>query len=567
MSITINTNLSSLMVQLSLKRSTADLNVALEQMTTGYRINSAKDDAACYTIATKMGIDLSSYRVAYNNTQLGISLLNTATSSLDNVTTHLQRMRDLAEQAANGTYGFDSINAIQMEINQRIEEIKRVISSTEYNGIKLYEDDIAPNRIVNQTNFISGETYYIANSDDLVALQDLVNGGANTSKVTFELISDIDMSGINFRGIGVGSTNTFKGTFKGNNFKISNLTINTTEDGVGLFAKTYGAVIESVILVDCDILGKNYTGGLAGSTSNTTITSCYVQGLVNGQSYTAGLIGDAGSYTTINSSYVQCDVKGSLYVGGFIGVLGGGAKIDNSYSESTVTGSSFVGGGFGKITSRGSVSNFYVSGSVSGNKTVGGFSGEIYSNASIEGYYNTDTTGQANGVGNLDPAATATVINGVTTSELNALINSGVLPKYNYLNNGNFSGGNKITLQVGIDSSNNSTISFDTAFSFNLNIDVSTSDNARNAIDTIDNMLNQISAKQTELGAVMNRLDSVLDSIDISIENITSSLSTIKDADIAKVSSDFIRAQILQQASASLLTTANQSPSFALNLI
>ena len=140
MVLTINTNLSSLMVQLSLKNSTLDLNRALEQMTTGYRINSAKDDAAGYAVATKMNIDLSSYRVAQNNANLGLSLLNTAESSLDIVTTHLQRIRDLAEQAANGTYGQDSIDAIQMEIDQRTEEIKRIMQTTEYNGIQLYGD-------------------------------------------------------------------------------------------------------------------------------------------------------------------------------------------------------------------------------------------------------------------------------------------------------------------------------------------------------------------------------------------------------------------------------------------
>ena len=152
MALTINTNLSSLMVQLSLKKSTIDLNRALEQMTTGYRINSAKDDAAGYAVATKMDIDLSSYRVAQNNANLGLSLINTAESSLDIVTTHLQRIRDLAEQAANGTYGQDSIDAIQMEIDQRTDEIKRIMQMTEYNAINLFEIDESK-RVVNQTIF------------------------------------------------------------------------------------------------------------------------------------------------------------------------------------------------------------------------------------------------------------------------------------------------------------------------------------------------------------------------------------------------------------------------------
>ena len=214
MALTINTNLSS--------NSTLDLNRALEQMTTGYRINSAKDDAAGYAVATKMDIDLSSYRVAQNNANLGLSLINTAESSLDIVTTHLQRIRDLAEQAANGTYGQDSIDAIQMEIDQRTEEITRVMVSTEYNGIKLFQDAPVDNdkRVVNQTTFQAGETYYLTTYEDLVKLQDLVNSGVDTTGVTFELLNDINMSGVAFRGIGNSSANSFKGDFKGNNHVI-----------------------------------------------------------------------------------------------------------------------------------------------------------------------------------------------------------------------------------------------------------------------------------------------------------------------------------------------------------
>ena len=143
------------------------------------------------------------------------------------------------------------------------------------------------------------------------------------------------------------------------------------------------------------------------------------------------------------------------------------------------------------------------------------------------------------------------------------------MPEYDYentLGSGVLSG-RDITLQIGIDSTENSRITFNTELLLSLNVNVLTPDAALNALNTIDMVIDQITAKQTEFGAVQNRLDSIIDSLDVSIENTTSSLSTIKDADIAKVSSDFIRAQILQQASAALLATANQSPSFALNLI
>ena len=184
MSLTINTNLLSLLVQSSLTQSTNGLNQAIERMTTGFKINGAKDNAAGYSIANNMGVKLSSYDVAMDNVMLGTTLIDTASSNLSLITEHLQRMRDLAEQAANGTYGEDSLNAIQSEIDARTDEINRVMSNTEYNGIKIFQRDKQKHvaveeskRVVNQTTFQSGETYYLTTSDDLVKLQDLVNSG------------------------------------------------------------------------------------------------------------------------------------------------------------------------------------------------------------------------------------------------------------------------------------------------------------------------------------------------------------------------------------------------------
>ena len=86
-------------------------------------------------------------------------------------------------------------------------------------------------------------------------------------------------------------------------------------------------------------------------------------------------------------------------------------------------------------------------------------------------------------------------------------------------------------------------------------------------LSNISNMLNELSSKQTEFGAVQNRLESALDEIETQYNNLVSSRSTLRDADIAEESSTYIRQQILQEASATLLATANQSPSIALQLI
>ena len=126
-----------------------------------------------------------------------------------------------------------------------------------------------------------------------------------------------------------------------------------------------------------------------------------------------------------------------------------------------------------------------------------------------------------------------------------------------------------IMLQIGIGSSCASQIGFSTKFSISdieefRNIGI---DSTIDYINKLDKKLLEISKKQTELGAVSNRLESVLDEIAIQHDNLVSSRSTIRDADIAEVSSHYIQQQILQQASATLLATANQAPNIALQLI
>ncbi len=142
MSLSIVTNVQSLKVQQNLTAATNTLNTAIERMTTGYKINSAKDDAAGYSIASQMEAKLSSYDVAANNAQIGLDMLTTTEENYSLIVDHLQRIRDLTEQAANGTYSDDSRAAIEAEIASRLAEIDRVAGSAEYNGMLLMDGSI-----------------------------------------------------------------------------------------------------------------------------------------------------------------------------------------------------------------------------------------------------------------------------------------------------------------------------------------------------------------------------------------------------------------------------------------
>ena len=574
MSLTINTNLSSLIVQSSLTKSTNGLNQAIERMTTGFKVNGAKDNAAGYSINTNMTTKIGAYQVAEDNASMGLNLLMTASDSLSLITSHLSRIRDLAEQASNGTYGEDSMRAIQSEADARMSEISRIMSTTEYNGIKLFDgsssgstgstgtfiEEVTP--LTEEEAIAQGYTV-IKTADELQAMKDNLSG-------KYILMNDIDLSGYNWEAVG-SDVNPFTGEFNGNGYVISNLTINKpTEDGQGLFGIVMNGTLENIALENVAVTGANGVGGLVGMIQGDIINS-YSTGFVIGNgAYAGGLVGMIQG--DIANSYSTCSATGTSYVGGLVGgmVIG---NITVSYSTGSVSGYGAVGGLVGNIDN-GSINSSYSTGSVNGNTRVGGFAGGNNTGTFTSCYYDTQKSSQAIGVGDGD----GTGVSGVTTTELNGLISAGTLPSFTAggaksamnrvaTTTAKAAGISDITLQVGIDSSESSKLTFNTGLGFTLNVDLMTQSGARTALEAIDNILSQLNDKQTELGSVQNRLESVLDSISVQYENLVSSRSTLRDADISEESSAYIKYQILQQASATLLATANQTPSIALQLL
>ena len=137
MALTINTNISSLVAQRNLANATTSLNQAIERMTTGYKINHASDNAAGYSIARNWETQLGSLDIAADNAATGADMLTTLEDTYALLTDHLQRVRDLTEQAANGTYGSQSLKAIESEITARLEEVDRIAANCEFNGLEM----------------------------------------------------------------------------------------------------------------------------------------------------------------------------------------------------------------------------------------------------------------------------------------------------------------------------------------------------------------------------------------------------------------------------------------------
>ncbi len=142
MAITVNTNIPSLTAQKSLNNATNRMNTAMERMSTGLKINSSKDDAAGMAVSTKLDYKVSSLSVAQDNGQMGASMLDTAEGVLGVISDNLVRVRDLTEQAANGTYGTDALTAIKTEVEARLNEIDRLAQSSEFNSRILFDGSI-----------------------------------------------------------------------------------------------------------------------------------------------------------------------------------------------------------------------------------------------------------------------------------------------------------------------------------------------------------------------------------------------------------------------------------------
>ncbi|MGY5956558.1 flagellin N-terminal helical domain-containing protein [Kosakonia sp.] len=197
----INTNTLSLMTQNNLSKSQSSLGTAIERLSSGLRINSAKDDAAGQAIANRFTSNINGLTVAARNANDGISLAQTAEGALSEVNNNLQRIRDLTVQAQNSSNSASDIDSIQAEVNQRMEEINRVTTQTDFNGIKVLNTGTGSSSYSFQVGAKDSETISISlsksdsynlfsTSSATGATGGLVNGTArSTSAEGFDVLS------------------------------------------------------------------------------------------------------------------------------------------------------------------------------------------------------------------------------------------------------------------------------------------------------------------------------------------------------------------------------------------
>ena len=252
-------------------------------------------------------------------------------------------------------------------------------------------------------NFGTSSEYPIFRSDQIKIstceqLQN-INQDISDLPALYILTQNIDCSDtINWNNgkgfIPIGSlSNQFNGNFDGQNFIISNLYINrSSEDNIGLFGHLNSeVVIENVGLVDVEIYGNDFVGGLVGFGFEADFTNNYAIGSVSGNNFVGGILG-TGKSSTFTNNYVTGSVSGNDFVGGFVG-LGTVTTFTNNYATGSVSGNDFVGGIVGVGTSSTFTNNF-ATGSVSGNSNVGGLIGTGTFCSATDSYYDTQTSGR-----------------------------------------------------------------------------------------------------------------------------------------------------------------------------
>jgi flagellin len=183
---TINTNVMSMNAQRNLMSSQGSLATSMQRLSSGLRVNSAKDDAAGLAIAERMNAQVKGLNVAARNANDGISLAQTAEGALGKVGDMLQRMRELAVQSANATNSTDDRKALQAEVKQLSDEVDRVSRQTSFNGKKILDG-----------SFTAASFQVGANAGDNITIGSLANTTAeNLSKVTFGegVSADLDVS-------------------------------------------------------------------------------------------------------------------------------------------------------------------------------------------------------------------------------------------------------------------------------------------------------------------------------------------------------------------------------------
>ncbi|BDT23102.1 flagellin [Citrobacter freundii] len=511
----INTNSLSLLTQNNLNKSQSTLSSAIERLSSGLRINSAKDDAAGQAIANRFTSNIKGLTQASRNANDGISIAQTTEGALNEINNNLQRVRELTVQATNGSNSDSDLTSIQNEITQRLGEIDRVSGQTQFNGVKVLAQD---NTLKIQVGANDGETIAIdlkkIDTQSLGVADFRVNGAEKAT--ASDLISKFGATG----------TDNYTATITDGTV---DPTTTSTSTGITVDVKT-----QKVMDGGKDV----YVSAKDGSLINTSTVK-------NTKS---------GVFTTTNTT------SESNAVG--IATLGANAKDGEKFSYNGLeftkasTSATKPEAGNGTYTAKvdGKTVTFTISASddKDGKDAVVKTDVDLY--ASQNGTLTTSST-------TANKAATVSDLQQANATKTGSTLKvSGAT--YDVDIDGNVTTGtgvNKKTMYITTDTNGSAKL---------VNEDVAkASTSTADPLAVLDKALAQVDALRSDLGAVQNRFDSTITNLGNTVNNLTSARSRIEDADYATEVSNMSKAQILQQAGTSVLAQANQVPQNVLSLL
>jgi flagellin len=615
MSSVINTNINSLNAQRNLSMNQASLATSMQRLSSGLRINSAKDDAAGLAIASRMSSQINGLNQAARNANDGISLAQTAEGALGSTTDLLQRMRDLAVQSANGTNSDADRASLQAEVTQIKSEIDRVAKSTAFNGINLLDGSFSAQVFQVGANASATDRIQV-NSIANIKSDALGSGVSGSATLTSGLVnSSITAGDLTLNGIQVGTSvaGSGAGQSASSAWSIAQA-INAVGAQTGVTAKANATVATSIAVV-----GVAATAGAVDANS-FSINGVSIGAIAKGVAFvgttnppTAGgpstvIAQGANVAAAINLVSDQSGVRASVDKAGVVTLAStNGSKIKietlGTYLPATLlTDTGLVGdtvANGGTVTAAAAVPT--VAASVSGAMQINGVDvGAIASGVTVQGQGanaaaainqisgKTGVTATANAItGALTLTAadgrdivlkngtgTVKAITGIDPATAIGDLNVGADGKFSgtlTLSSSNVNGivtGGKKDEYAGLHAFEGQVAADTSSTSNTLSaVDIGTATGALAALATIDKALSQVNQARGNMGAIQNRFTSVVSNLQSTSENLTAARSRIQDADFASETANLSRSQILQQAGTAMVAQANQLPQGVLALL
>jgi len=596
----INTNITSMIGQQNLNKSQNALQTSMERLSSGLRINSAKDDAAGQAIANRMSAQITGLATAQRNANDGISVAQTAEGALNQVNDNLQRIRELAVQAENGTNSQNDLDSIQNEINQRLNEITRISDETSFNDTKVLQSDQG---MKIQVGANDGEAITIDLKE--INVKSLGMEGFNVTgagEIANEAATKDDLTLAGFTQGAVQPNNSVE-------YSKTETTATNQMTAANLMAKLdNGATIDLVSTsntgfqndaADADITfnanqltyneaNDNFTYDVAG-VNQASSASSIVPGAGEGPREATVNIGGTNSTVMIQESGRLQNTSGEdLFIdaSGNLTANSSGTVIDATVENLTTamaTDASAVGG---QDLSGTDISTATLTLKDSGTS----YAGTADAGVDITGVQvskdNVASMLAADG-GNVVLAADITVTD---NADADQSINDFDVAAGGAVTAGEAVGALADGDAINVDAQDNLTEATETTDTTTyyaqesgmvtdntgaqvfknadseLTMDAVT-EKERSSLGEVDAALSMVDGLRSDLGAIQNRMESAIENLSTTETNLSAARSRIEDADYAVEVANMTRAQILQQAGTSVLAQANQIPQNVLSLL